>query len=262
MTITLTTQHADVREFELRSNALSRTSVRLRALNPDYPRVYAVAAMSGEGKRRWWQLSEGLCGGDRVHQMFARSLQDLDSAEAAAIQVATSLIHAVVGRVAASIVSAGAAWDPGLENLFIHMDSDGGIDWAGVIDETLRVAPNGRESGSDGVVDMPCEEALLVWTAHRCLTSLRAIYDAVSRCAPVDQFRFWGLGRGVDPGRSGICPHLGRRGRISRSAPRAGGLLDAFVAAGLPVRARRKVSLRPRWNQFDEGLAKLGQPCL
>src|SRR3546814_9780899 len=110
--------------------------------------------MSGEGKRRWWQLREGLCG-DRVHQMFARSLQDLDSAEAAAIQVATSLIHAVVVRVAASIVSEGAAWDPGLENLFIQLDSDGGIDWAGVIDETLRVAPNGRESCSNGVVDMP-----------------------------------------------------------------------------------------------------------
>lgn len=260
MTVTLTTQHADVREFELRSNALSRTSVRLRALNPDYPRVYAVAAMAGEGKRRWWQLSEGLRG-DRVHQMFARSLQDLDSAEAAAIQVATSLIHAVVGRVAASIVSEGSAWDPGLENLFIHMDSDGGIDWAGVVDETLRVAPNGREAGSDGVVDMPCEEALLIWTAHRCPTSLRAIYDAVSRCAPVDQFRFWGLVGESILGAAAYVPILAGEGE-SAAQRRGQGLLDAFVAAGLPVRARRKVSLRPRWNQFDEGLAKLGQPCL
>ena len=56
------------------------------------------------------------------------------------------------------------------------------------------------------------KKPLLVWTAQRCLTSLRAIYDAVSRCAPVDQFRFWGLVGESILGAAGICPHLGRRG--------------------------------------------------
>ncbi|WP_407819901.1 hypothetical protein, partial [Staphylococcus aureus] len=91
------------------------------------------------------------------------------------------------------------------------------------------------------------------WTAHRCLTSLRAIYDAVSRCAPVDQFRFWGLVGESILGAAAYVPILAGGGE-SAAQRRGQGLLDAFVAAGLPVRARRKVSLRPRWNQFDEGL--------
>ena len=32
---------------------------RLRALQPEHPRVYAVAAMADQGKRRWWRLAEG-----------------------------------------------------------------------------------------------------------------------------------------------------------------------------------------------------------
>ncbi|MGC0364098.1 hypothetical protein ABH922_002082 [Rhodococcus sp. 27YEA15] len=260
MTVTLTTQHAEMRAFDDSSNALSSTNVRLRALNPDYPRVYAVATMANEGKRRWWQLEAGLQG-ERVQLMFVRSLQDLDSAEAAAVQVATSLIHAVVGRVTASLVLEGSAWDAGLENLWIHMDSDGGIDWAGVVDETLRVAPSGREFGGPGVVDMPCEEALLVWTAHRCLTSLRAIYEGVSRCGPLDAQRFWGLVGEAVLGATAYVPILAGGGE-SAAQRRGQGLLDAFASAGLPVRLRRRVVTRPRWNQIDEGIAKLGQPCL
>ncbi|MDV6265002.1 hypothetical protein R3Q16_00185 [Rhodococcus globerulus] len=253
MTMTLTTEHVQIRDLDFRTDAFSRTCTRLRGLNPDYPRVYAVAAMAGEGKRRWWKLSTGLHS-ERVEQLYLRSLQDLDNPEAAAIQVATSLIHAVVGRVTASIVVEGSAWDPGLENLWIHMDSDSGIDWAGVVDETLRVAPGGTEYGRDGVVGMPCEEALFVWTAHRCLGALHAVLAAVSRCAPIDPYRFWGLVGEAILGATAYVPILAGGGETAAQR-RGQGLLDAFVGAGVPVRSRRKIAARPRWNQFDETLA-------
>lgn len=253
MTVTLNTENVHFRDLDIRADAFSRTCTRLRALNPDYPRVYAMAAMAGEGKRRWWKLSTGLQS-DRVEQLFFRSMQDLDDPEAAALQVATSLIHAIVGRVTASIVADGSAWDPGLENLWIHMDSDCGIDWAGVVDETLRVAPGGAEYGCDGVVDMPCEAALLVWTTHRCLASLHAVLAAVSRCALVDADRFWGLVGESILGATAYVPILAGGGDMTAQR-RGQGLLDAFVGAGVPVRSRRKVVARSRWNQFDESLA-------
>lgn len=254
VTMTMTTQHVQSRDLDLRTDAFACTCARLRALNRDYPRVYAVAAMAGEGKRRWWKLSTGL-ESDRVDHLLARSLQDLGNREAAAMQVATSLIHAVVGRVAASIVADGSAWDPGLENLWIHMDSDSGIDWAGITDETLRVAPGSSQYGRDGVVEMPCEAALSIWVAHRCLTSLRAVHGAVSRRAPIDSVRFWGLVGESILGATAYVPILAGGGETA-AWRRGQGLLDAFVDAGVPVRTRRKAAgLRPRWRTFDEALA-------
>ncbi|MDI9913780.1 hypothetical protein [Rhodococcus sp. IEGM 1379] len=249
----MTTQHVQSRDPDLRTDAFARTCARLRALNPDCPRVYAVAAMSDEGKRRWWRLSTGL-ESDRVDHLLSRSLQDLDNSEAAATQVATSLIHAIVGRVAASIVADGTAWDPGLENLWIHMDNDSSIDWAGVADETLRVAPGSSQYGRDGVVEMPCEAALSIWAAHRCLTSLRAVHSAVSRRAPIDSVRFWGLVGESILGATAYVPILAGEGETA-AWRRGQGLLDAFVGAGVPVRARRKAHVRPRWSELDQALA-------
>ncbi|MGW4246716.1 hypothetical protein ACWELQ_29955, partial [Nocardia sp. NPDC004722] len=111
---------------------------RLRALQPEHPRVYAVAAMADQGKRRWWRLSDGIREG-RIELMYRRHAAEMSNADIAAEVVATALIHAVVGRVMAMVVSEGRAWDPGLENLWIHTDNDGGIDWAGLSDTTIRV---------------------------------------------------------------------------------------------------------------------------
>jgi hypothetical protein len=36
----------------------------------------------------------------------------------------------------------GRAWDTGLENLWVHVDSEGAIDWVGVVDPTLRALPD------------------------------------------------------------------------------------------------------------------------
>lgn len=218
------------------SGPLARSCTRLRSLNPDYPRMYAVAAMANEGKRRWWQLAAGLEDG-RVDAMIARSLEDLKVQESAAIQVATALVHAVVGRVVALLVLEGRAWDPGIDNLWIHMDSDGGIDWAGVTSPVLRVLPGDSLASSPGTVQLPCEEALFVWTAHRCITSLEAVLRAVGDRAPIDARTFWSLVGDSILGASTYVPVLAGT-YASDSARRGQALLDAFVAAGAPVRSR------------------------
>ncbi len=215
---------------------LVESCTHLRALHPEYPRVYAVAQMSEQPKRRWWAVSQGIRG-DRLERMLTRALEDIPDHEAAAISVASALIHAVIGRVAALVVLDGRAWDTGLDNLSIHMDSDGCIDWAGVWDPALRVLPGDRWEGSSGVVTLPCERALAMWTACRSRTALTAIFDALDRLVLLDRTMLWAMvGEAVlgaatmVPLRSTLAPSIAdRRGQA---------LLDAFERAGLPVRAR------------------------
>lgn len=216
--------------------ALVESCTRLRSLHPEYPRVYAVAQMAEQPKRRWWAVEQGIRG-DRLDRMLARALEDIPDREAAGISVASALIHAVVGRVAALVVLEGRAWDAGLDNLSIHMDSDGCIDWAGVWNPVLRVLPGDRWDGSPSAVTLPCERALAMWTACRCRSALTAIFDALDRRVPLDRTTLWAMvGEAVlgaatlVPLRSGLAPSVAdRRGQA---------LLDAFETAGLQVRSR------------------------
>ncbi|NKW37250.1 hypothetical protein GS935_09885 [Rhodococcus hoagii] len=211
------------------------------------PRVYAVATMAHQGKRRWWPIASCVAGSDhqpahRVDRMFARVLEDLHSPDAAALQVAAALVHAIVGRVAALVVTEGRAWDPGVDNLWVHMDSDNGIDWAAVVDTTLRVLPDDELAHTRGVVTLPCERALHVWTAHRCLTSLTAVRRTLELCAPVDTSRFAMLV--ADAVLSAVTRIPLATGMSNAVAVRRGqGLLDAFEAAGIPVRTRTALAM-------------------
>ncbi|MFE3293158.1 hypothetical protein [Rhodococcus sp. NPDC059234] len=216
--------------------ALAESCTCLRAVHPDYPRVYAVADMADQPKRRWWALAQGIRG-DRLHRMIARAFEDVGDLEAAGVEVAAALIHAVVGRVAALVVLEGRAWDAGLDNLWIHMDSDGCIDWAGVADPVLRVLPGDRWSDSPAAVAVPCERALLTWTACRCRTALAAVFDALVEVAPVDRGLLWAM---VGESVLGVATRMPALGGVPESvaARRGQGLLDAFEAAGVPVRAR------------------------
>lgn len=214
--------------------AFDDTRRRLEALTVGAPRVYAVACVEEEPRRRWWHLG----GPERTHRielLCARALADVDDPRIAAEQVAAALVHAVIGRVLAPYVLEGRVWDPGLDNLWLHQDSDGCIDWAGVADDTLRVLPDDRAAGTREVVVLPCEEAMAVWTAHRAVTALTEVHAGVDRCAPLDGPRFWSMvGRSVVTGAAQL-PILG--GASRRVAARRGQiLLDAFVAAGFPVR--------------------------
>ncbi len=214
--------------------AFEATRTRLRAVAPDAPRVYAVARVDEEPRRRWWRLA-GEDRDRRVELLYRRVLEDVEDPRIAVEQVAGALIHVIVGRVLAPLVVEGRAWDPGLENLWVHQDSDGGIDWAGVADDTLRVLPGDPAEGARGVVVLPCERALTVWTAHRAVTALSAVHRTLQGCAPIDGVRFWSLvGRAVVAG-SAQLPLLACSSRRV-SARRGQQLLDAFVVAGFPVR--------------------------
>ncbi|GAB3203562.1 hypothetical protein ACFXO9_32150 [Nocardia tengchongensis] len=207
---------------------------RLRALQPDHPRVYAVAAMADQGKRRWWRLADGIREG-RIEVMYRRHAAEMSNADIAAEVVATALIHAVVGRVMAMVVSEARAWDPGLENLWIHSDNDGGIDWAGLSDTTIRVLDGDPLAEEDGVVALPCERALYVWLVHRCLPALTLIQDAMAHCAGLSVRRFWSLVAESVVGAATYVPALANTSS-SEGARRGQAMLAAFEDRGLPVR--------------------------
>ncbi len=89
---------------------------------------------------------------------------------------------------------------------------------------------------------LPCERALHVWTAHRCLTSLTAVRRTLELCAPVDTSRFAMLV--ADAVLSAVTRIPLATGMSNAVAVRRGqGLLDAFEAAGIPVRTRTALAM-------------------
>ena len=198
--------------------------------------------------------------------MFDAGAAETDSRTAAAQQLAATLAHVVIGRVIPLLVLEGRAWDTGLENLWVHVDSEGAIDWLGVVDPTLRALPDdpffaggtrrhGR-TARDGIVALPSEAALTTWIAHRSHRALAPLFDKLDevsggavphrvdvahgrrRCgARPPRCRCWRA-----PAR---CEHAARRRRCS----------TRWSGFGLPVRGTSASATR-------EGLAKLGQPCL
>src|SRR6201746_1669441 len=96
--------------------------------------------MSDLPRRRWWPLADAL-GADKLRAMFDSAAAETDNRVAVAQQLAATLAHVVIGRVIPLLVLEGRAWDTGLENLWVHVDSDGAIDWVGVVDPTLRGFP-------------------------------------------------------------------------------------------------------------------------
>ncbi|MFC9440326.1 hypothetical protein [Nocardia sp. NPDC057030] len=214
--------------------AFDRTCARLRALQPEHPRVYAVAAMVEQGKRRWWRLADGVREG-RIERMYRRHAAEMIRADVAAEVVATALIHAVVGRVIALLVAEGRAWDPGLENLWIHTDNDGGIDWAGLGDTTIRVLDGDPLAAEPGAVSLPCEGAMYVWLAHRCEPSLTLIQSSMARYSGLSARRFWLFVGESIAGASTYVPDLAGTDAVVGTR-RGQGLLAALEQRGLPVR--------------------------
>ena len=251
---------------------LHESSRRLRTLYPECPRVYGVAIMADVSKRRWWPLQSAITG-DRLQEMFDASAHEMDSRTAAAQQLAATLAHAVIGRVVALVVLEGRAWDTGLENLWVHVDSEGAIDWLGVVDPTLRVLPDDpcltAQGPAEGVVGLPSEAALATWIAHRCHRSMAPLFAKLHDVSggAVSIASMWHtVGTAIVvaatqvPMLAGSSEILGMR--------RGQAVLDALVGFGLPVRGQRAMSAAPTRGRHPlrlnrtEGLAKLGQPCL
>ncbi len=230
-----------------RTLPLHESSSRLRGLYPECPRVYGVAVMSDLTRRRWWPLQEALTT-DRLREMFEIAALEMDSPVAAAQQLAATLAHVVIGRVVPLLVLEGRAWDTGLENLWVHVDSEGAIDWVGVVDPTLRALPDdpffGDRAGAgaadyarDGMARLPSEAALTTWVAHRSHRALQPLFAKlfdISRGA-VPLASMWHIVGAAVVGAATHVPLLARSSELT-SMRRGQAVLDALVGFELPVR--------------------------
>jgi hypothetical protein len=227
---------------------LHESSRRLRELYPQCPRVYGVAVLGDVSVRRWWPLSSALST-DRMKTMFDAAAIDMDS-RSAAKQLAATLVHTVIGRVVALVVLEARAWDSGLENLWVHVDSDGVIDWAGVVDPTVRVLPDDPCAGDGvggGVVRLPGEAALTTWVAHRCHRTLEPLFIKLHMVSggALPVAAMWHILGSMVVACATQVPQLA--GADELAAMRRGqAVLDALVGFGLPVRGVSAVRPRTR----------------
>jgi len=221
---------------------LHSSSRRLRQLYPECPRVYGVAVMGDLSRRRWWPLAEAATT-DRLQTMFGIAADETDSRAAVAQQLAATLAHVVVGRVVPLLVLEGRAWDTGLENLWVHVDSEGAIDWVGVVDPQLRALPDDPAQRDDGIVALPSEAALTTWVAHRSHRALEPLFARLAEVSggAMSVASMWHIVGGAVVSAATQVPLLAGSSELT-SMRRAQAVLDALVGFGLPVRG----SSRPR----------------
>ncbi|KUI03538.1 iron reductase [Mycolicibacterium acapulense] len=229
-----------------RTLPLHESSRRLRELYPECPRVYGVAVMRDLSRRRWWPLADALST-DRLQTMFDLAAEETDSRAAVAHQLAATLAHVVVGRVVPLVVLEGRAWDTGLENLWVHVDSEGAIDWVGVVDPTLRALPDdphfdhrSNRAGSstrDGIVALPSEAALTTWVAHRSHRALAPLFAKLVEISggAMSVASMWHVVGGAVVSAATQVPLLAGSSEWT-SMRRGQAVLDALVGFGLPVR--------------------------
>lgn len=211
---------------------------RLRDLSPDSPRVHGVAVMADVSRRRWWPLDSVTSTG-RLAQMFSAAAQELGDRRAAGQQLAATFTHAVLGRAVTLLVLEGRTWDPGPGNLWMHVDSEGSIDWAAVVDPTLRVLPD--DPATTDVVRLPGELALATWTAHRCHRSLEPIFESLHHLSrgSLSLPAMWQMVGSAVVITATQVPVLTGNGELT-CMRRGQAVLDALINFGLPVRALRR----------------------
>ncbi|MGV0836476.1 iron reductase [Mycolicibacterium thermoresistibile] len=236
-----------------RTLPLHESSRRLRELYPECPRVYGVAVMGDLSRRRWWPLAEALST-DRLATMFATAVGEMDNRAAAAQQLAATLAHVVVGRVIPLLALEGRAWDTGLENLWVHVDSEGAIDWVGVVDPTVRALPDdpffsdpptfGLGGARDGIVALPNEAALTTWVAHRSHRALEPLFDRLAELAggAMSRASMWHMVGTAAVSAATQVPLLAGSSELT-AMRRSQAVLDAMLGFGLPVRGACRNSI-------------------
>ena len=218
------------------------SSARLRELVPECPRMYGVAVMADLSRRRWWPLAD-LLSSDRLPRMYAAALAEVRNPAAVTQQLAATFAHVTVGRVIPLLALEGRAWDTGPENLWVHVDSEGAIDWVGVTDPTVRALPDDPVLAdapvrrSAGILALPSEAALTTWVAHRSHRALAPLFgrlaDVSGGVLPVAAM-WHAVGVAVVGAATQVPLLTGSSEAISMRRSQA--LLDAFVGFGLPVR--------------------------
>jgi hypothetical protein len=236
-----------------RALPLHESSRRLRELYPECPRVYGVGVMGDLSRRRWWPLDEALTT-DRLYSMLELAAEETESRAAVAQQLTATLAHVVIGRVIPLIVLEGRAWDTGLENLWVHVDSEGAIDWVGVVDPTLRALaddpffgnrmtmPSGNPA-RDGIVALPNEAALTTWIAHRSHRTLEPLFGKLAEVSgsAISIASMWHIVGAAVVSSATQMPLLAGSSELT-SMRRSQAVLDALVGFGLPVRGTTRAT--------------------
>ena len=230
---------------------LHESSRRLRELYPECPRVYGVAVMGDLSRRRWWPLAQALTS-DRLETMFNVGAAETSSRTAATQQLAATLAHVVIGRVVPLVVLEGRAWDTGLENLWVHVDSEEAIDWVGVVDPTLRALPDDpffAERNTVGVsndariVALPSEAALTTWIAHRSHRALEPLFKELFDVSggAMSVASMWHIVGSAVVSAATQVPLLAGSSELT-SMRRGQAVLNALVGFGLPVRGPSRIA--------------------
>jgi hypothetical protein len=186
---------------------------------------------------------------DRLQKMSDIAAEETDSRAATAQQLAGTLAHVVVGRVVPLLVLEGRAWDTGLENLWVHVDSEGAIDWVGVVDARLRALPDDPALDdrvtAAGIVAIPSEAALATWVAHRSHRALDPLFARLFEVCggAMSVASMWHIVGGAVVSAATQVPLLAGSSELT-SMRRAQAVLDALVGFGLPVRGTTRVAAR------------------
>lgn len=160
----------------------------------------------------------------------------------------------VIGRVVPLVALEGRAWDTGLENLWVHVDSEGAIDWVGVVDPTLRALPDDPHLAQrstvgavrttrDGIVALPSEAALATWVAHRSHRALAPLFAKLYQVSDgaISIASMWNIVGAAVVGASTQVPLLAGSSELT-SMRRGQAILDALVGFGLPVRGASRTA--------------------
>ena len=155
------------------------------------------------------------------------------------------------------LVLEGRAWDTGLENLWVHVDSEGAIDWVGVVDPTLRALPDDPFFGdrTDAARALrpgrhrrlPSEAALTTWVAHRSHRALEPLFAKLFDVSggAMSVASMWHIVGGAVVGAATQVPLLAGSSELT-SMRRGQAVLDALVGFGLPVRGTTRTDAQGR----------------
>lgn len=208
-----------------------------------YPKFYSIADLKRQSRRRWVPLERAVDGG-RVELMFRNHFEDSGDIRFSTYLVAEAFTHGVLGRAVASFVTIGRVWDTGAENLAVRTDIEGGLDWAGVRDTTLRVLPDDPVAGSPGTVILPCEQALAQWLACRSRSTLTTVFDGLSEVSNCSVETLWSMAGECVLGAATIVPTFA--GTSQEVGDRRGQMvLQALHDSGLAVRKRSRLPRTP-----------------
>ncbi|MEH6821489.1 MAG: hypothetical protein V7706_16235 [Dietzia psychralcaliphila] len=215
----------------------------LAGFRTGYPKFYSIADLRTQSRRRWVPLEQAVDGG-RVEMMFRNYFAESGDIRFSTYLVADAFAHGVIGRAVASFVTIGRVWDTGAENLAVRTDIEGGLDWAGVRDTTLRLLCDDPSAGSPGTVVLPCEQALAQWLACRSRMTLSPVFDDLSRVSNCSVDTLWSVVGECVLGAATIVPTFADTS--SETGYRRGQLvLQALHDSGLAVRRRSALPRTP-----------------